>query len=119
MGMFDSVYLEMECPYCKKISEIESQTKQLDCELNIYRKGDSIGTDKHNHLYCYSDCKSNECMEHELNAWGYRSGFGRLFETRVFIDKGVVSGDYEIIRAVFDNRIKGFYEGEKIDFEAY
>jgi hypothetical protein len=116
MGMFDSIYLEMECPYCKKISEMEAQTKQLECELNIYRKGDSLKDCKLDMLFCYADCKSDECMDHELRDMGYRSGFGRAFDVTVFIDNGVVNGNYEINTAWFFNRVKGVYEGEIIEY---
>jgi len=115
MGMFDSIYLEMECPYCKKISEMEAQTKHLECELNVYRKGDSLRDYKLDFLFCYSDCKSDGCMEYEFNDMGYRSGFGRAFDVRIFLDNGVVTGDYEVVQAWFRNRINGNYEGELIE----
>jgi hypothetical protein len=97
MGMFDSIYLNIKCPYCGKESEMEAQTKELESELQVWKKGDSIGTDKYNYLVCIADCHSDECMEHELKRVGYRSGFGRGFDVKIFIDKGIVTGDYEIV----------------------
>lgn len=46
MGMFDSIYLEVQCPYCnnKKLREI--QTKDLEKELNNYEKGDKLQNSK-------------------------------------------------------------------------
>ena len=96
MGMFDSIYLKIKCPYCGEESEIEAQTKELEQELNVWRKGDFIGTDEYNHLECIADCHSDECMSFELKKHGYRSGFGRGFNVKVFLDKGVVNGNYEI-----------------------
>lgn len=95
--MFDSIYLDMKCPYCGLKSEMEAQTKELESELNIWRKGDYIGTDKYDHLVCIADCQSDECMEFMLKKQGYRSGFGRGFDTKIILDKGVVNGEYEIV----------------------
>lgn len=95
MGMFDSIYIDITCPFCKTTSNIECQTKELDCILNAYHTGDDI-TDKHNYLDCIADCQSEECLMHEEKKRGYRSGFGRMFNVRIFIDNGKVSGNYKI-----------------------
>ncbi len=96
--MFDSIYMEMKCPYCGKISEIESQTKDLECELENWRKGDFIETKQYNYLICRADCHSDECMKYMLKLQGYRSGFGRGFDTKIYIDEeGIINGRYDII----------------------
>ena len=33
MGMFDSIYVFMLCPYCKRYGNFEAQTKDLDNEM--------------------------------------------------------------------------------------
>lgn len=96
MGMFDSVYLNIKCPHCNNESEIECQTKDLDCNLEVWRKGDFVGTHKYNDLDCLASCQSVECMEWERQSAGYSSGFGRMFYLRVFLNNGIVTGEYEI-----------------------
>ena len=98
MGMFDSVYLEIECPYCKKASLIECQTKDTPCVLDVWHKGDDIGTDQFKYLYCIGDCQSKECVDWTDKRHGYHSGFGRLFDLKVLLDKGIITGEYEIIK---------------------
>jgi hypothetical protein len=104
MGMFDSIYLEMKCPFCGKISEMEIQTKELDCDLNVWKVGDYIGTDKYNYIdECSAQCRSDECMDFMLKKQGYRSGFGRSFDVKIFLNEGFVTGAYEIINNKEDN----------------
>jgi sarcosine oxidase delta subunit len=96
MGMFDSVMLKIKCPYCGQESEIECHTKELDCSLDVWRKGDFVGTEKLNHLQTIANCHSKECSDYEEKRIGYRSGFGRVFNVKVKLRNGIVSGDYEI-----------------------
>ena len=96
MGMFDSIVLKMKCPYCGMTSEMEAQTKELNSDLDIWKKGDYIGTKKYIYLDCIADCHSNKCVNHENKRLGYVSGFGRMFDVKIFLDKGIVNGKYEI-----------------------
>ena len=44
MGVFDSIFINIKCPYCGKTSRIECQTKDTNdflC-LMIWNKGDYI-----------------------------------------------------------------------------
>lgn len=98
MGMFDSVYLKIKCPNCSEVTDIECQTKATDCLMNVWRKGDYIGTKNFRWLDCTADCHSDQCKAHQVRKDGYRSGFGRMFNVRVHINKsGIVSGQFEII----------------------
>ena len=45
MGMFDSIYMNVKCPYCGISCEREIQTKDLDSVLLTLRPGDSIDKD--------------------------------------------------------------------------
>ena len=96
MGMFDSVYLNIKCPYCGNESDIECQTKDLDCNLEVWRKGDFVGSDKYNSLDCLADCHSKECIDHKIKEVGYRSGAGRFFYLEVMLKEGIVTGEYKI-----------------------
>lgn len=80
MGMFDSIKIKMKCPYCREISEIEAQTKDLECDLEVWKVGDFV-TNKLNYLECLSDCP--QCKE--------------FFDIKIFLKGGKVSGDYEIL----------------------
>ena len=42
MGMFDSIFLNSECPNCGKIEEREFQTKDLECMFDTYNEGDCV-----------------------------------------------------------------------------
>lgn len=93
--MFDSVKIEMECPYCGEVSEMEAQTKELGCDLRVWREGDFV-TDKLNYLDCVADCCQPKCKEYVTDDRGYFGGFGRMFNVKIMLDRGKVSGEYEI-----------------------
>ena len=97
MGMYDSFYLEIKCPYCGMLSEIECQTKELDSQLEEWRKGDYIGTTQFNFLECIADCRTAICKAWQNKKMGYSSGFGRSCEVRVRLEEGIVTGEYEIL----------------------
>jgi len=97
MGMFDTIKLKMKCPHCGLSSEMEAQTKELDSNLDVWKKGDYIGTKKFNYLECIADCHSNKCLNHVNKKQGYVSGFGRMFDVRIFLDNGIVNGKYKIL----------------------
>jgi len=78
MGMFDSIKIDIKCPTCGNESEKEAQTKELECNLEVWRKGDFV-TDKYNYIGCLTDCKC-----------------GESFYVDVKLDKGVVTGEYEL-----------------------
>ena len=96
MGMFDSVWIDIKCPYCENTSLIECQTKAVECMLEVWHKGDNIGTNQFNYLDCHADCHDKECVKWQDKEIGYRSGFGRGFYVRIMLLNGVVTGDYEI-----------------------
>lgn len=96
MGMFDSIMLDIKCPYCKKVSEIECQTKIFDCSLEVWKKGDYVGTKQYNHVNTIADCLSPECKQYQIKELGYSSGFGRMFTVQVKLEEGIVTGEYEV-----------------------
>lgn len=98
MGMFDSVRIDIKCPFCGNTSEIECQTKELDCQMHGWRKGDFV-SDKFNYLKTIADCLSEECIDYVYKEIGYHSGFGRVFYVKVILEKGVVTGEFEIIES--------------------
>jgi hypothetical protein len=97
MGMFDSIMLNVKCPHCDVTSEIECQTKDLECILAVFRKGDYIGTKKYNYLWCVADCRSHYCMQQSAKEIGYVSGFGKIFHVEVMLYDGCITGEYNIV----------------------
>jgi sarcosine oxidase delta subunit len=100
MGMYDSIYLQIKCPFCGQTSEMECQTKELDCELKRFRKGDNIDTNGIEELDCIVDCHSRECMAYQDRQDGYSSGFGRLFYVIVDAPLGLITGKYKYAKDV-------------------
>lgn len=96
MGMFDSIYLNIKCPNCGQEAEIECQTKDLKCNLEVWRKGDFVGTLKYNNLDCIATCKSKECSEWERRQTNNKYSFGRSFYLRALLNAGIITGAYEI-----------------------
>lgn len=96
MGLFDSIILEIKCPHCGEVSEIDVQTKELNRDLDIYRKGDFV-TDKFDYLICTAFCEMPKCVEHGIKIYGEYSWAGRLFDVKIFLEKGIVTGEYEIV----------------------
>jgi len=84
MGMFDSICIDIKCPKCGKTSEMECQTKETECMLRTWRKGDNIGTTKFNYLDCLTSC--DKCS---------KKG-GNYFYLNVHIVNGIVTGTYMI-----------------------
>jgi hypothetical protein len=97
MGMFDSVRIKMKCPYCGESSIIEAQTKELECNLEEWKVGDFV-TDKVDHLVCIADCVQPKCKEFVTKKNGHWGGFGRMFDVKIFLKDGKVSGEYEVLR---------------------
>ena len=94
--MFDSILIDIKCPYCSKISEIECQTKELCCTLKRWKKGDFVCDKSIKVLDCIADCYSKECVDYTNKQDGYKSGFGRMFYVDVKLKKGIVTGKYII-----------------------
>lgn len=97
--MFDSVIIEIKCPYCGEVSETEAQTRQLDCDLEVWKVGDFV-TDKLNYLICIADCIQPKCKEYVTKKNGYWGGFGRKFNVKIVLKDGKVTGEYEVLNVL-------------------
>ena len=51
MGMFDTFYGDVKCPYCNEIHEFEEQTKSYDCTMSSLLLGDYIDKGNSNYVY--------------------------------------------------------------------
>jgi len=54
MGMFDTFYGEVKCPYCNEIHEFEEQTKSYDCSMSGLLLGDYIDKGNTNYIYDFN-----------------------------------------------------------------
>lgn len=89
MGMFDSIMLNTECPYCGKEAIRECQTKNLDCILKIYNEGDIVKTDE-KWLFAITDCKSSQCDRSNR-------GVGEFFDLKIRVKNNKITGKYKIL----------------------
>jgi hypothetical protein len=101
MGMYDSVMVKMICPYCGKSSNIEFQTKDLDCALDVFHVGDKV-TDKLTYLDVIGDCHTPECQarsdKYSCSVQKSASGFGALFDAKIKVKDGTITDEvYDII----------------------
>jgi wobble nucleotide-excising tRNase len=89
MGMFDSIMLNVKCPYCGEEEVRECQTKDLDCYLDVYTLGDKVKTlDKW--LECITDCESEAC---KLPG----SRLGNFFNLKIRVKECKITNKYKII----------------------
>ena len=95
MGMYDTMYLNVKCPYCGRVSEMDVQTKDLECDLNDYRVGDYV-SDKYNYVDGITNCPHNDC---EANKMSYRiSNLPEYFYVKVFLKDGKITDRCESIK---------------------
>lgn len=123
MGMFDTIILETQCPYCKRIEERGIQTKDLDRLLLVYRKGDTVSSPLIRLRECtwltgIVSCSSSQCklesFKRDLITQFAISGFGMLWHVRVKIDTNFkITNDIEILEA--DDTIPDDWE-EKLKY---
>lgn len=104
MGCYDMVFLEIECPYCKRTSEIEFQTKNMNKVFDTFRKGDKIpkGYNSLAYLDSIGNCHSPECQEKSDKSFIITqkspSGFGLLFNAKVKLKNSEITGETFNIR---------------------
>ena len=103
MGMYDSIYLKVKCPYCGEVSEMEFQTKEGQCSMYTYRKGMIFERGQFRKIYAYGTCDSLICQFESAKeaVWimGYYGGFSRSFDIIVYCDeKGKITGKIKITK---------------------
>lgn len=100
MGMYDSIYLKVKCPYCGIKSEIEFQTKDLKCILKSYKLGDDTSNTKLNYLSARGSCYSVICKKYMDKIESKKDccvfGFGRIFNAKIYLKNGIITNKLEI-----------------------
>ena len=79
MGMFDSAYIEVKCPQCGVIQEMECQTKDTECLLEVWHEGDLVDRDLEK-IWCIASCPNDH-----------------YFDLLINIDDGRLTSEYKII----------------------
>lgn len=98
MGLFDSIWINAECPNCKNKGIYEFQTKELGRNLIHYKKGDKIPNIHDDRiLQCISSCNEGICKEQAYNRLGYHSGFGLVMYGDIIIEKGIIVGVKNVV----------------------
>jgi len=59
MGMFDTFYGEVKCPYCNETHEFKVQTKSYDCSMSSLLLGDYIDKGNSNYIYDFNSYCEN------------------------------------------------------------
>jgi len=103
MGLFDSIYLKVKCPYCEEVSKMEFQTKDGECFMNTYKKGMIFDKGQFRRIDTCGSCESLTCRFESAkeSVWtmGYYGGFSRGFDATVYCDeKGKITGKFKIIK---------------------
>lgn len=94
MGMYDTMYLNVKCPYCGRVSEMDVQTKDLECDLNDYRVGDYV-SDKYNYVDGVTNCPYNDCKANILSK--KICNLPQYFYIKIFLENGKLTDRYELI----------------------
>jgi hypothetical protein len=79
MGMFDSAYIEVECPQCGHKEVMECQTKETDCFLHVWHEGDLVDRDL-SKILCIASCSNSH-----------------YFDLVIDLDNGRLTNKYQII----------------------
>lgn len=94
MGMFDSLYLVVKCPFCGEEEERECQTKDMDCQFDVWRVGDFVTRD-YSELHTIANCKSEKCSYYPYPHMP-KVNHGSYFHPIVKLEDGFLTGEYEI-----------------------
>lgn len=90
MGMFDSIYLDIKCPVCQEEHRIEFQTKEFDCQLLKWAKGEKLPA-----LVQEEENEGSSLDTGIRKCWGSckRAGQERFFTATVVLKDGVITGE--------------------------
>lgn len=100
MGKFDTIFLDVKCPYCDNISKIDLQTKDLFNNFNYWNKGDFIGKRITKKVLCIGDCWSEKCSSYYKHDYENADIHCRFFDIEVFIRRGIITGEYKILQNI-------------------
>lgn len=90
MGMFDSIMLKVKCPICGVEKERECQTKDLNCTLAVFKKGDNI-----NESDIHTVSAIVECRELCLHESYHSIKTGKMFYIEIATPFGLITGNYK------------------------
>jgi len=94
MGVFSTILIDIRCPFCNEISEMESQTQELDEDFEVFREGDFLNTEL-KELDCVTSCTNTKCKKETIKKHGYWDGFGRIFDVKIILNDNKITGEYK------------------------
>lgn len=98
MGMFDSVFIQVKCPFCGVTSEMECQTKEFYGSLQRWRKGDNTGHPEVSELDdCFVVCENDRCPGSPKAQSLYQPAGDKSFTIAVDAPLGLITGKYRLI----------------------
>ena len=100
MGMFDSIKMDIKCPFCGKITKnMEIQTKDLDCCLEVFRVGELVPKEYSNlkSLSCIGDCTSDSCKREIVFPNGMKTIRGSYFNLELEVSSGIITDRYKFV----------------------
>lgn len=114
MGIYDTIYLKMRCPYCKEVSEMDFQTKDGNICMHNYKVGDVFQNGQFRRINAIGSCNSLTCQLEAAkeSVWtsGYYGGFTRSFDAYIYCDlKGRITNKIKIYQL---NNHKGIMHGK-------
>lgn len=69
MGMFDSIYVYMACPYCHRYQRLEAQTKDLESVAFNYRALPADWSEVRKKFFEGSPCAPDFPLDREQTVW--------------------------------------------------
>jgi hypothetical protein len=97
MGMFDSIFIKVKCPYCGEEKLRECQTKELDCELKRWDKGDNTDHPEESSVIAFVTCGSFICRT-PYRLFGKTQLYNsKGFEIEIETPLGLITGKYKYI----------------------
>lgn len=106
--MFDSILMLVKCPFCGQTTQMECQTKDLDCRLYRWKVGDNTEHPEEKELYCCATCYTNECLDREERKSGKKWGNQAYFELLLETPLGLITGKYRLLD--FDKAIEAPFQ---------
>lgn len=100
MGLYCSLTMPVRCPFCGTLETRECQTKDLQgiYDYEQWKVGDDILADFPGELHCIASCGQPGCKEEVTYLDGRKGEREKLFYVTVKLDRGVITGEHEVLK---------------------
>lgn len=91
MKQFDTIFLNVTCPYCEETSRMDCRTVDLFCVHHNYEVNDKLDDDLSDihTIYAIGSCHSQECLG--------SADLGKAFPMTIFMEDGIITSKYKIL----------------------